>query len=87
MDIVAAIFAYLSVLAFTCLDALLGYLTNGLDIPVYQVILLRTASILRSPARWARHDQTDGTSDCRARHLRILPPVRRYTTPQPSAST
>ena len=35
------VYAFVAALAFSCLNASVGYLTNILDIPVAQVILIR----------------------------------------------
>lgn len=41
-------FAFVSTFAFSSLDATLGYLTNVLDIPVVQIVLVRTVSLASS---------------------------------------
>jgi drug/metabolite transporter (DMT)-like permease len=44
MSIAPILIAILSTFSFSCLDASLGYLTNVLNIPITQIILLRTVS-------------------------------------------
>jgi drug/metabolite transporter (DMT)-like permease len=44
MSLTPILLAALSTFAFSCLDASLGYLTNVLNVPVVQIILLRTVS-------------------------------------------
>jgi hypothetical protein len=44
MDIPPITYAFVAALAFSGLNASVGYLTNILDIPVAQVILIRNVS-------------------------------------------
>jgi hypothetical protein len=51
MSIAPILIAVLSTFSFSCLDASLGYLTNVLNIPITQIILLRTVSLLPNIAK------------------------------------
>lgn len=73
MNLLALGLAYLSVFAFACLDALVGYLTNILGIPVYQILVIRTVSTLPTSIA-TRPDAIDR----RPLHLLDLPLIHPY---------